>query len=279
MSDMPPKKKRPRVAGQPRPGSRQAEAGSTASSPTSSTRPVAGTSRRAPITRLGSSTASPSAKPVKSAPGKVPLNKRPAGKASSASALPGEGRAGGGTVAKTAPRRAGANAGVGRGPLRLAGVGLLGLLIGLFGLWHPGGASNSDQAFINTEATTEVLGQMEHAACAILGPTRQNKNSVEDWIKYSRSVLVGPARADWEKQMPTNREVIEQTQQTQNCRIDAIGVRALTGTRDGSTAQVIASQTISLDQAGRMAGSLVVGMQYHVVRQDGKWKIERVDAW
>ena len=79
--------------------------------------------------------------------------------------------------------------------------------------------------------------------------------------------------------MPTNRSMIEQTQQTNDCRVDAIGLRGLTGGGNGATAQVLASLVISMNQGAANAGSLVVGIQYQVVNQDGKWKISRVDAW
>ena len=44
-------------------------------------------------------------------------------------------------------------------------------------------------------------------------------------------------------------------------------------------AQILASLVLSMSQGGMAAGSMVVGMQYEVVRQDDKWKIERVAAW
>ena len=34
-----------------------------------------------------------------------------------------------------------------------------------------------------------------------------------------------------------------------------------------------------MNQGAANAGGLVVGIQYQVVNQDGKWKISRVDAW
>ncbi|GED98712.1 hypothetical protein [Gordonia crocea] len=278
MSDLPPKKKRPRVAGQPRPGADRAGT-------SGAKRPVAGASRRAPIQRLGFSDATASTGAAKSAPAKRPTPKRPAAKRSSAvvsgtrpGSSSGTGSASSGGVARSAPGRTGAAASAsGRGPLILGAVGLIGLLIGVIGLVHPGGASRSDLAFIDKSATSEVLGQVETASCTILGPARGQ--TVQQWIDSSRAVLVGPARAEWEKQMPTNRTVIEQTQQTNECRVDAIGVRGLTGGGNGAKAQILASLVLSMSQGGMAAGSMVVGMQYEVVRQDDKWKIERVAAW
>ena len=250
-------------------------------------------SKRAPIQRLGSSDESataPSATPKKSAP-RTPTTKPgrlasstgsaasagaeksstgKAGAAKTAAAKPG--------VAKTAPSRAAAaDSTSARGPLILAAVGAVALLIGLIGLLHPGAGDLSDKSFINKSATSEVLGQTETAACAILGPRRGE--TIDKWIATSRAVLVGPARQEWEKQMPTNRSMIEQTQQTNDCRVDAIGVRGLTGGGNGATAQVLASLVISMNQGVSNAGSLVVGIQYQVLNSDGKWKINRVDAW
>ena len=68
-------------------------------------------------------------------------------------------------------------------------------------------------------------------------------------------MLIGAARQEWEKQMPTNRSMIEQTQQTNDCRVDAIGLRGLTGGGNGATAQVLASLVISMNQGAANAGS------------------------
>ncbi len=277
MPDMPPKKKRPRVAGQPRPGAER-------STRPAGVKPVAGTARRAPIQRLGSSS-STGAVPAKSAPAKsVPAKQarsarrgapvpKPAGSSST-----GGSTGGAGAVAKTAPGRSGsAGSTAPRGPLVLAAAGIVALLIGLVGFWHPGGANGQDKAFVDTSATTEVLGQVEDAACTVLGPRRGQ--TVDKWVASSRAVLVGQARADWEGQLPANRQMIEQSQQTNECRVDSIGVRELTGGQDGATAQVLANLVISLNQGGSAAGSVVVGIQYRVLRQAGKWKITRVDTW
>ncbi|GAB11805.1 hypothetical protein GOARA_088_00690 [Gordonia araii NBRC 100433] len=279
MSDLPPKKKRPRVAGQPRPGT-----GQTGREAASGKRPAAGSSRRAPIQRLGSSGGSASAKPVapKTAPAKTAQKKKSASPKAAAKPVvssAGDGKNGGkaGAVAKSAPTRRPTGEASSRGPAILAGLGALALLVGLLGLWHPGAVDGRDKSFVDSNATSEVLGQTENAACAILGPRRGE--TVDKWIGTSRSVLVGAARAEWEKQLTTNRQMIEQTGQTNDCRIDAIGVRELTGAGDGSTGQVLGSLVISMDQGGMAAGSIVVGIQYQVVRQDGKWKISRVDAW
>ena len=64
-----------------------------------------------------------------------------------------------------------------------------------------------------------------------------------------------------------------------SCPWCIIGLRGLTGGGNGATAQVLASLVISMNQGAANAGSLVVGIQYQVVNQDGKWKISRVDAW
>jgi Mce-associated membrane protein len=301
MSDMPPKKKRPRVAGQPRPGSSTGRpaTGSGSAKPRPTGTPTA--SKRAPIQRLGSSDESASASPTtpkKSAPrtpttkpGRLASGTGSAPSAGAEKASTGEvgkvnlvkaGSAKAGTaksgVAKTAPSRGSAGeAASTRGPLILAAIGAAALLIGLIGLLHPGAGDLSDKSFIDKSATSAVLGQTETAACAILGPRRGE--TIDKWIATSRGVLIGAARQEWEKQMPTNRSMIEQTQQTNDCRVDAIGLRGLTGGGNGATAQVLASLVISMNQGAANAGSLVVGIQYQVVNQDGKWKISRVDAW
>ncbi|GAA3048875.1 hypothetical protein GCM10010528_29990 [Gordonia defluvii] len=275
MSEMPPKKKRPRVAGQPRPG-----ADRTGRPP--SPRPPTGAVRRAPIERLDPGAQAPTGKIAKTAPTRASTTKSTAKTAGKGTALPaGDGEQGGSGkpgVTKSAPSRLRAtDSATSRGPVFLAAAGIIALVVGLLGLWHPGAGNGEDKSFVDQSATSEVLGQIETAACAILGPRRGE--TIDKWIATSRAVLVGPARAEWEKQMPTNRDVIQQTQQTNECRVDAIGLRGLTGGGDGSTAQVLGSLVLSMNQGATAAGSIVVGIQYQVLRQDGKWKITRVDAW
>ncbi|MFT4201081.1 hypothetical protein [Gordonia sp. (in: high G+C Gram-positive bacteria)] len=273
MSEMPPKKKRPRVAGQPRPGaSRTGSAAKRAAAPKA---------KRAPIERLaGGDPKAAKSTPAKSAPAKsTPAKSSPAKAAakpikrtSTSGGAAGVAKSASG-VAKSAPR-AGAGA-LPRGALLLGLAGLVALVIGLFGFWHPGGAG-PDKSFLDSKATSEVLGQIESAACLSPKPGE----TFEQWKKTNYSWMTGKALEDWNKGMAVNQQIFEQTAAAgvrSDCKVRAIGVRDLTGSGDGSTAHVLVNFVTST--AGASSNDVIVSTQMEVVRQGGRWKVSKVDAY
>ncbi|MFT3900963.1 MAG: hypothetical protein QM728_12070 [Gordonia sp. (in: high G+C Gram-positive bacteria)] len=260
MSDsMPPKKKRPRVAGQP-PAGAGAKRGS-------------GSAKRAPIERLaGADAKAAKTSPLKGASAKRVGKGKLAAPVSTAKAAGSSASAGGG-VAKTAPRAAGGQ--IPRGAQLLGLIGLIGLIVGLLGFWHPGGVGRgSDQSFINSKATAEVLGQMDTAACLSPKPGE----TFEQWMKLNRSWLAGKALDQWNKSEQANRQIFEQTAGAkQDCKVRAIGVRDLTGSGNGSTAHVLVNFATST--AGSTANSMIITLQMEVERMDGRWRIRQIDTW
>ncbi|QKT08339.1 hypothetical protein HUN08_14885 [Gordonia sp. X0973] len=279
MSDMPPKKKRPRVAGQPRPGASSSQRSGAA-------KRTAGTSRRAPIERLGSAeSGAAKTAPLKSSPAKSSAAKSSPAKSGAAKSAPAK-SSGSGTsgtaksstakssaaVARTAPRASGS---IPKPARWLAVAGLVGIVIGLLGWWHPGGAPrHEDASFVDSKATSEVLGQTESAVCLMPKPGEP----FEKWDRKTRQVLTGKALTDWEKSVPGNKQIIDQTNAagvTTECRVQAIGVRDLTGGGNGSTGHVLVNGVVS----STGASSVIFSKQMEVVRENGRWLIRQIDSW
>ena len=69
---------------------------------------------------------------------------------------------------------------------------------------------------------------------------------LDEWQKRAQDALTGQARTEFDETLKAQRELITQTKTGAECRVDAIGVRDLSGADDGATATVIGLSSIAL---------------------------------
>ncbi len=96
---------------------------------------------------------------------------------------------------------------------------------------HPGASIGANKAFVDQAATTELTSQVQSKACNLTVDTVD----VNKWADKARSVLTGTALSDFDKYLPQQREILNQTKQVADCRVESVGVADLSGADDGAT--------------------------------------------
>ncbi|MYR08608.1 hypothetical protein GTV32_20885 [Gordonia sp. SID5947] len=150
-------------------------------------------------------------------------------------------------------------------------LGIFALIAGL----HPGASISSNKAFIDQPATTELTSQVQSKACSLTVDTLD----VDKWADEARAVLTGNARSEFDKYLPQQREILKQTKQVADCRVESVGVADLSGGGDGATARVVANLIVSQKQAGISGQSAAPRYQFSMVKHGDDWLISQVEAF
>ncbi|WAC56692.1 hypothetical protein [Gordonia sp. SL306] len=150
-------------------------------------------------------------------------------------------------------------------------LGIFALIAGL----HPGASISSNKAFVDQPATTELTSQVQSKACSLT----VNTLDVDKWAGEARSVLTGNARSEFDKYLPQQRDILNQTKQVADCRVESVGVADLSGGGDGATARVVANLIVSQKQAGIAGQSAAPRYQFSMVKHGDDWLISQVEAF
>ena len=138
---------------------------------------------------------------------------------------------------------------------------------------HPGATIGSNKAFIDQAATSELVSQAQTKVCTA---NSANGTKFDEWSNNARSGLTGEALAQFNKQVAPLKQVMEQAKATTDCQIDAIGVRDLTGSGDGSRAVIVVNMILSGTQNGVPTQSLTPRYQVNMEKHGDSWLIAKV---
>lgn len=213
----------------------------------SSTEPIRPTGKRRPVSRV--STLKPNAGADSAAPRYQPPSREPA--AASASGRVPSGRLLLGLLAAAVA-------------LTVAAVVLA---------FTPGAAIGDNRAYLDQAATTEVTEQAKTKICTAIAV---DSVDLDEWADRARAVLTGEALEQFEDYLPTQRDLLSQTQTVADCRVDVIGVQDLNPDHDRAT--VVANLIISESQRGFATDSATASAQFDLVKRDGQWLISEVVA-
>ncbi len=139
--------------------------------------------------------------------------------------------------------------------------------------FHPGATIGPNKAFVDQAATTELVSQAQTKVCTA---NSANGTKFDEWSNKARAGLTGEALAQFNKQVAPLKQVMEQAKATTDCQIDAIGVRELTGSGDGSRAVIVVNMVLSGTQNGVPTQSLTPRYQVNMEKQGDSWLIAKV---
>ncbi|WP_168703469.1 hypothetical protein [Gordonia paraffinivorans] len=142
--------------------------------------------------------------------------------------------------------------------------------------FHPGAEIGPNEAFVEQKATAELTGQAQERICAVWG---HQYTDLDAWAKRAGDALTGDARKEFDESLKTQRELITQTKSGADCRVDALGVKDMSGGGDGARATVIANLIISETRNGMATNSLAPRAQFSMVKQGDTWRIEGVEVF
>lgn len=158
-------------------------------------------------------------------------------------------------------------------------LGVLGVITGVLVVaavilaLHPGASVGSNKAFIDQAATSELVSQAQTKVCTANSATGVK---FDEWSGKARAGLTGEALEQFNKQVAPLKQVMEQAKATTDCQIDAIGVRDLTGSGDGSRAVIVVNMVLSGTQNGVPTQSLTPRYQVNMEKHGDAWLIAKV---
>ncbi|NMO04650.1 hypothetical protein HH308_25855 [Gordonia sp. TBRC 11910] len=158
-------------------------------------------------------------------------------------------------------------------------LGVAAAVIGLIALilaFTPGAKIESNKAFVDRAATDELTSQARSKVCLPVAVTSQD---FDKWSNQARGVLVGTALKNFNDYLPTQKKLIEQSKLVADCRVDAIGVRELTGSGDGAQAKVLANILVSQNLGEQLLNSASVRVDYTLEKHGDQWLISGVDPF
>ncbi|MDH3052071.1 hypothetical protein QEN42_19760 [Gordonia alkanivorans] len=142
--------------------------------------------------------------------------------------------------------------------------------------FHPGADVGPNKAFVDQEATSQLTGQAQERICAIFG---YEHTELDAWQKRAQDALTGQAREEFDKTFKAQKDLITQTKTGAECRVDALGVKDLTGGGDGAHATVIANMIISETQNSMATNSGAPRAQFAMVKEGDTWRIQGVEPF
>ncbi|MGW0039250.1 hypothetical protein [Gordonia sp. NPDC003376] len=157
----------------------------------------------------------------------------------------------------------------------LAGVAAVLAVVAVILGFHPGVSIGANRAFLDQTATTDLTAQAQTKVCTAIAA---DGTKVDQWAGKARAVLTGQALKEFNDYLPTQKQLLDQTKAVAECRVDAIGVRDLTGNGDGATAVVLANLVVSESVNGQATNSGTPRTQLHMVKQGDQWLISQVEA-
>ncbi|ANY22437.1 hypothetical protein [Gordonia terrae] len=178
-------------------------------------------------------------------------------------------------------RRDRRGSGASRGPLGIRTGVLAAIAAGLFVVaailaFHPGAEIGPNKAFVDQESTAQLTSQAQERICAVFG---YDHTELDKWQQRAQDALTGQARTEFDETLKAQRDLITQTKTGAECRVDAIGVRDLSGGGDGATATVIANLIVSETQNSMATNSGAPRAQFAMVREGDQWRIRAVEPF
>ncbi|ORM32225.1 hypothetical protein [Williamsia sp. 1135] len=135
----------------------------------------------------------------------------------------------------------------------------------------PGAKTESNDAFLDAAATSELKAQAGERMCTVLGV---DPVKFDDWAARAKAALTGEYINEFNEYLQANRDLATQTGQGAECKVDLIGISNMDDTR----ANVIGTFVLSNTQQGvAVLGTpnlarVDVGLQ----KVDGQWLISRI---
>lgn len=158
----------------------------------------------------------------------------------------------------------------------LAGIAAVLFVIAAILAFHPGAEIGPNKAFVDQESTSQLTSQAQERICAVFG---YDHTELDEWQRRAQDALTGQARTEFDDTLKAQRELITQTKTGAECRVDAIGVRDLSGADDGATATVIANLVVSETQNSMATNSGAPRAQFAMVREGDQWRIRAVEPF
>ena len=158
----------------------------------------------------------------------------------------------------------------------LAGIAAVLFVIAAILAFHPGAEIGPNKAFVDQESTSQLTSQAQERICAVFG---YDHTELDEWQRRAQDALTGQARTEFDETLKAQRELITQTKTGAECRVDAIGVRDLSGADDGATATVIANLVVSETQNSMATNSGAPRAQFEMVREGDQWRIRAVEPF
>ncbi|MGC4934000.1 hypothetical protein ACLQ3C_09980 [Gordonia sp. DT30] len=146
-------------------------------------------------------------------------------------------------------------------------LGVVALVLGL----HPGASVSANKAFVDQKATTDLTSQAQSKFCTVQAARSKD---FDKWVASARAALTGEALTQFNQGVPTIKEQFGQQDVTNDCKVDAVGVRDLSGSSDGSTAQVVLNFVASGTANGTPTQSVIGRYQLGLVKHGDQWVIE-----
>lgn len=135
--------------------------------------------------------------------------------------------------------------------------------------WTPGAKIGDNKAFVDTAATTDVLAQGRSKVCA---PFAYEVNGYDKWVQNARVALTGQALDEFNKNIEAQKQIVQQSNSSVDCRLDTVGVQTL----NGDHAVLIANLVLSRNVNGSILDSQTARVQANMVRKGDSWLMERL---
>lgn len=134
---------------------------------------------------------------------------------------------------------------------------------------RPGVDLSDNEAFVDSAVTSQVTAQAKARICSVFGV---NYAKLDDWERTAKANVTGEAANRFTQYSGAVRDALGQTGLTEgsvDCRVDAVGVRSITG----DTATLVTNLVLSQTQGQQAAGSGTKRYQVAMQRVDGQWLI------
>lgn len=153
----------------------------------------------------------------------------------------------------------------------VAAVALVIAVIAIVAAFKPGTSEESNVAFIDSSATSELKAQAGDRICAVLSidPTK-----FDDWANKAKTGLTGEALKEFNDYQSSSKDLAAQSGQGAECKVDLVAVSNM----DSENATVIATLVISTTQQGVavLSGPGQARTELGLQKVDGQWLISRI---
>lgn len=153
----------------------------------------------------------------------------------------------------------------------VAAVALVIAVFAIVAVFKPGVSEESNVAFIDSSATSELKAQAGDRICAVLSidPTK-----FDDWANKAKTGLTGEALKEFNDYQSSSKDLAAQSGQGAECKVDLVAVSNM----DSENATVIATLVISTTQQGVavLSGPGQARTELGLQKIDGQWLISRI---
>ncbi|PYE20279.1 Mce-associated membrane protein [Williamsia limnetica] len=153
----------------------------------------------------------------------------------------------------------------------VASVAVLFAVLAIVLAFKPGAKTESNDAFLDAAATSELKAQAGDRMCTVLGVDPVN---FDDWAARAKAALTGEYINEFNEYLQANRDLATQTGQGAECKVDLIGISNMDDTR----ANVIGTFVLSNTQQGVavLGTPNLARVDVGLEKVDGQWLISRI---